>query len=400
MAPLTQTLSSNISLPPNSYIYKILSTSPRTDPLSYYQTDTLAILSSDDSLRFIDPATLNVLPDGVIKSVNESVTCLERADDLSSIIVATAGRDGLVKYWDRRSKGSVLTIQSPEKLISSIVCNNPRSFLACGTENPEDGAHESPVYIWDIRKPTTPQLTLSESHTDTITTLSLHPSHPTLLLTSSTDGLLSIFDFSQPNEEDALYQVMNHRSAVAHSGFLFPGTDIYALGTDETLSIYALQSSKEEDEEPAPRVLGDVRGPLGVEYVVKMHWVGDEVFVAGGKHSENYLDLIPLEKSPASGPLQYEFDVEKSIRLPGGHGEEIVRDVFTDVHSHTTYTCGEDGRLVAWKLSDADDNDVMAIDEPKPKKHKRKDKKDKDRDKKRKMIEEGGGKEKARYKPY
>jgi hypothetical protein len=65
---------------------------------------------------------------------------------------------------------------------------------------------------------------------------------------------------------------------------MYPGTDIYALGTDETMSFYALQSTKEDEEEPAPRAFGDVREPLGCEYLVDMHWVGDQPFVAGGKH--------------------------------------------------------------------------------------------------------------------
>jgi WD40 repeat protein len=120
----------------------------------------------------------------------------------------------------------------------------------------------------DQRNPSAPTLSLVESHTDTITSLQLHPSHPTLLLSSSTDGLVNIFDISQAEEEDALYQVVNHGSAIAHAGFMYPGTDMYALGTDETMSFYALQSQKEEEEEPTPKAFGDVREALGCEYLV------------------------------------------------------------------------------------------------------------------------------------
>jgi WD40 repeat protein len=136
----------------------------------------------------------------------------------------------------------------------------------------------------DQRNPSAPSISYVESHTDTITSLQLHPSHPSLLLSSSTDGLVNIFDISQPDEDDALFQVINHRSAIAHAGFMFPSTDIYALGTDETMSLYALQSQKEEEEEPAPRAFGDVRESLGCEYLVDMHWVGGQPFIAAGKH--------------------------------------------------------------------------------------------------------------------
>ncbi|KAF1994246.1 WD40 repeat-like protein [Amniculicola lignicola CBS 123094] len=397
MAPLTETLSSNLNLPPNSYIYKIISTAPRQDFHTYSSTDQFAVISSDDSLRFLDPATLKVLPDGILQQVNGSITCLERVDDSTSNLVATAGRDGLIKYWDKRSRTTALTIQSPNKLISSLVCNNPRNFIAAGIENPDDGPGSSPVYIWDQRKVQTPLLELIESHTDTVTSLQLHPSMPTLLLSASTDGLINIFDTSKPDEEDALYQVINHRSAVAHAGFMLPTTDIYALGTDETLSFYALQSQEEEEAEPTPKAFGDVREALGCEYLAKMHWVGDEAYLAAGKHSEGYLDLIPVEKTIQDPPLQYSYSLEKSIRLPGAHGEEIVRDVFTDVHTHTTYTCGEDGHIRAWKFADDESMDLdSAAPEQAPKRIK--DRKEKRKEKKEKRSSEGA--ETARYKPY
>jgi WD40 repeat protein len=164
--PATPGASSNVGLPPNSYIYKVISTAPRQDPLTYSKTDALAIISSDDSLRFLDPATLNVLPNGILKNVNEKVTCLERANDAPSNVVATAGRDGFIRFWDKRSRQKALEIQSrmssthqaqlfstlttttAHKLISALVCDAQRNFIAAGIENPEDGSHESPVYVW------------------------------------------------------------------------------------------------------------------------------------------------------------------------------------------------------------------------------------------------------------
>lgn len=91
--------------------------------------------------------------------------------------------------------------------------------------------------------------------------------------------------------------MINHRSAVAHAGFLYPSTNIYALGTDETVGFYALQSQDEEEEEPAPKLLGDVREKLGCEYLVKMHAVGNDVCVVAGNHRSVILEkrgLRPL----------------------------------------------------------------------------------------------------------
>ncbi|KAF3045913.1 hypothetical protein E8E12_006585 [Didymella heteroderae] len=347
----TQLFSSDIGLPTNSYIYRIISTAARTDPLNYSKTDQLAVIASDDTLRFVGPDLTTV---EVVKNANNSITCLERANDLSSNVVATAGRDGFVRYWDKRSKQKVLEIQSPSKLISSLVCNAQNNFLACGIENPDDGPHESPVYI-------------------------------------CTDGLVNIFDTSQADEDDALYQVINHGSAIAHAGFMYPSTDIFALGTDETMSFYALQSQKEEEEEPAPKAFGDVREPLSCEYLAKMHWVGSQPVLATGKHSESRLDLVLVHKN--AGVLQYEYDLSKSVRLPGAHGEEVVRDLFTDTHTQTTYTVGEDGQVRAWK-TEASADETMDIDESADAKKKEK------KDRKEKRKEKKDKKDKKRYEPY
>ncbi|KAG9202558.1 hypothetical protein G6514_004296 [Epicoccum nigrum] len=365
----TQAFNSDVGLPPNSYIYRIISTAARQDPLTYSKTDQLAIISSDDSLRFLDSSSLKV--NGVVKTANTSITCLERANDAPSNVVATAGRDGLIRYWDQRSKEKALEIQSPHKLISAIVCNAQNNFVAAGIENPEDGAHESPVYVWDQRNTSAPLRSYIDSHTDTVTSLQLHPTLPTLLLSSSTDGLVNIFDISQAEEDDALYQVINHGSAIAHAGFMYPSTDIYALGTDETMSFYALQSQKEEEEEPTPKSFGDVREPLGCD--------------------ENRMDIVSVHKG--ADVLQYDFDISKSVRFAGAHGDEIVRDLFTDTHTQTTYTVGEDSQVRAWKTEAFVDETMDVDEEADAKKKEKKERKERRKEKKEK-------KEKKRYEPY
>lgn len=74
---------------------------------------------------------------------------------------------------------------------------------------------------------------------------------------------------------------------------MFPTTDIYAMGTDETISFYALQSEKEDEVEPPPKMLGDVRERLGCEYLVGLEWVGGEPWVAAGRHRYVLDSLAP-----------------------------------------------------------------------------------------------------------
>lgn len=89
----------DLSLPKDSYIYALR------------QTNTsLAALSSDDSIRIFDPKTLQLLPSGIISRVHESVTCLETYSEDGNVL-ATAGRDGLVKCWDQRTGKAVMQFQ-------------------------------------------------------------------------------------------------------------------------------------------------------------------------------------------------------------------------------------------------------------------------------------------------
>lgn len=48
--------------------------------------------------------------------------------------------------------------------------------------------------------------------------------------------------------------------------------------------------------------------------------------------SSNDFTLYPVDKAAEGGPLNYICNPQAPIRLPGAHGEEIVRDLFTDIH--------------------------------------------------------------------
>lgn len=98
----------NLSLPPQSYVYKLTS-SP--------DVKFLAAISSDDSLRLVNRSTLQPIADGIFPKVNQSVTCLKPLKKTQGGLEAlvTAGRDGFVKFWDvRESKKCVLDFKSGE----------------------------------------------------------------------------------------------------------------------------------------------------------------------------------------------------------------------------------------------------------------------------------------------
>ena len=91
VATLTKT--SSLPLPTGSYIYRIV-------PVEGY----LAAISSDDSLRLVDPTCLqeSSSPRFSQAQAHAGVTCLEAvAHDIHAL--CTAGRDAVAKCWDLRS---------------------------------------------------------------------------------------------------------------------------------------------------------------------------------------------------------------------------------------------------------------------------------------------------------
>jgi SEL1 protein len=93
-----------ISNPAETYVYDIV-------PVG----NGLAAISSDDSLRFLDPLALENGPVHSVKKVNADVTCLSAfASEGGDVVVCTGGRDGRVVLLDPRNGSKVGEVRSGE----------------------------------------------------------------------------------------------------------------------------------------------------------------------------------------------------------------------------------------------------------------------------------------------
>ncbi|PWY80497.1 WD40 repeat-like protein [Aspergillus heteromorphus CBS 117.55] len=363
MHTLSPTASSSLSLARGHYIYSITPSSPAL----------FAAISSDDSLRVFDSNTLNHASVAAT-NIHEGVTLL-KTYDAGQQLLSTAGRDGKVKLWDLRGgkSSAVLELETSQQApVLSIACCPETNSIVAGTELT---SYQATVAFWDIRSPGQTRLQYIESHSDDVTELQYHPIHKNIVLSGSTDGLVNIYNTLITDEDDALMQVVNHGS-VHHAGFLDQET-IYALSHDENFSIYPVTNPDEQTQGPDPVQFGDLRQPLGCEYITQLFISNQGSYIAGGNKLETRLDLVPLISTPT-----WRFDQENLWRLPGAHGEEVVRSVYLDGQSHTVFTCGEDGFVRAWKPEGTGQADPQSKGDVKVP---RKDKKDK---------------EKGRYKPY
>ncbi|RDW87721.1 hypothetical protein BP5796_03415 [Coleophoma crateriformis] len=304
---LNNTSTFHVKSPADTYIYEIVADSKLGD--------ILVSISSDNCLRVLNPLDLNGPPIREIKKVIEEVTCLKF---LGESVVATAGRDGLVGLWDLRNGEKVGSVRSEQNApILSLACLSPNG-LAAGTELTN---HQATVSIWDSRNLGQTMRQYIESHSDDVTELQFHPSHPSILLSGSTDGLVNIYNTTIEDEEEALHQTINHGSSIHHAGFL-SDVDIFALSHDEKLATHKLVTNTEETvEEPLPVQYGDLRELLGGEYVANVVSRPDGAAVVGiGTHSRESFDLIHFNNSPP-----WTFAPESKVTLVGAHGSEIVR---------------------------------------------------------------------------
>ncbi|KAK5678535.1 hypothetical protein LTS10_008979 [Elasticomyces elasticus] len=312
---------SDLSTPPDTYLFALARVG-----------NCLATIGSDDALRLFDPALRSVAS---AQPRNAGLSCLKAFSDNA---FATAGRDGIIRLFDSRAKQAAQLSEPQGRSISALACHG--NVIAAGTENDKEGLGDVSVLLYDTRNPATPLRNYAESHTDTITQLAFHPSQPNILLSGSTDGLVSLFDVNQAEEEDALQQVLNPRSAVHCAGFL-TADQAYVLTMDEQFLIYPLQEPV-EGTEPTPAVdFGDLRPKLGCTYVVDMLRQPDgQPVVACGQHEQQTLSLVPLLGSD-------QWNLGQAVQLPGAHREEIVRDVL--LAEDRAYSCGEDGHVRVWK---------------------------------------------------
>ncbi|EPE30819.1 WD40 repeat-like protein [Glarea lozoyensis ATCC 20868] len=313
----------------DTYIYDIIPTEKG-----------IVTISSDNSLRLLDPLALNT-PLNTIKNVNAEITCATviRGDGESSSLVGTAGRDGKLTLIDFRcQKIGEISTQGNAAILALASFGNA---IAAGTELTN---HQASVIMWDARNLSAPVVEYVESHSDDVTEVQFHPSRPQILLSGSTDGLLNIYDTTVSDEEDALHQTINHGHSIHRCNFL-NDADIFALSHDEQFSLYELMTDVGEGiEEPAAVSFGDMRELLGGEYAANVVRRTDGSAVLGiGSHSRESFDLIQLRKHSS-----WNFVPEERVNLTGAHGSEIVRSFcFMDSHK-TVLTAGEDGQVKAW----------------------------------------------------
>ncbi|KAG9258274.1 WD40-repeat-containing domain protein [Emericellopsis atlantica] len=323
------------SLPSSDWITSLLRTS----------ATTLTSISTDGSLSLHNPAALPQGPLKSFKTTHDTISVLQPWDDN---VVATSGWNGTVTLWDfRQQKGKALDFKACDAPVLSMATHPGSQALSVGTELTH---HQASIHIFDIRAAqATPKAAYHDLHSDDITTLTYHPTRPNILLSGSTDGLVSVHDTSITDEDEMTIQTLNLNASIHTATFVGDSSIVSALSHDEKFALYDISDTRENGD--ALVDFGDLRQGLGCQYVCDVipKRDGSGAIVGCGAQDNHEFGLVFLAKGQQEG--LWTLDKSAGVGLPGGHGEEIVRDFCFFDEEQVVFTGGEDGKIKAWRPS-------------------------------------------------
>jgi WD40 repeat protein len=126
--------------------------------------------------------------------------------------------------------------------ILTFDCHQDGNVVAGGTELCGEDAH---IVYWDARNHSKPLRIHSSTHSDDITNVRFIPypidaSVSSVLLSTSTDGLVSLSNPSEEDEDEATFAVANWGTSVSQAGVVYEGSDPKSIWTSSDMETMAI----------------------------------------------------------------------------------------------------------------------------------------------------------------
>ena len=320
----------------------------------------------------------------------------QQASTSSSPLLISASLDSTVKVWDIRCNNNSnqstaaavtmkLGLQNEQALCLSLGYSG--TLCAVGTDKARISFFDLRYNNSDRRPSGALMGSYVDAHTEEITTIqfqtipqsqmsSTTPSNETktILASSSEDGLISIHDPSQPNEEDALVSVLNVGTPTRSIGFFGPNMEgIYALTGNESLSVYAWDAAQKISDvgvgggmqlrDTLSGIVDNMNGKGGssdamsdggntIEYLVGCTW-SDISTITPSRSTVSSPALHLLAGNSNGDGYIFRIDANEITpitHLKGGH-RGCIRDFCWVEEGERLITGGEDARLCEWDLT-------------------------------------------------
>ncbi|TFK74385.1 WD40 repeat-like protein [Pluteus cervinus] len=323
-----------------------------------------AISAPSNTIEIYDKSTVERIQ--ILSGHDNAITSLRVAENLIGVgskHLISSGKDGSVKVWDNRTNSHSIKLTDLGKARPLLCCDV--SFdgftVAAGTElHGEDAS----IIYWDPRQPAAPLRTHSSTHSDDVTVVSFAASSipgMKVLLSASSDGLISTSNSEEDDEDEAVLNVGNWGCSVAQAGWIYntTGLKIWASSDMETFSTWTDELEKLQDLDIRAPSIHDHGTTWVTDYLVgcKPHPSvpgGLGIFVGS---NEGDIALISNEDWTAGAPWQ--------LHTLWGNGHVgVVRSVLWDETANVVVTGGEDGKINFWPSELEDTEMEMDVDQP------------------------------------
>ncbi|KAF3428112.1 hypothetical protein E2986_10288 [Frieseomelitta varia] len=270
----------------------------------------------------------------------------------SKNILYTATNNGEITACDLRAKGKVVakfkdnTEDGKTKPLCSFDVSCDEKLVAGGTEHIAGDAF---ILFWDARHSSSKLDDRNnllggywESHMEDVVSLAFHSSKQDVLASGSTDGLINVFDLTQPSEDSALTSSLNTESSVDRIGWL--SDDNLWCTTHNSLQLWDYDEVTPYAKFNRSNIAIFQNDDPDDCYIVKFHAsnVFEQPFLLAGFSSVKGENLRCL--NVVNNRLETYYNMIGN--------KQIVRDSWLHEKSGSLVTVGEGGLINIWRPSE------------------------------------------------
>ncbi|XP_058834060.1 WD repeat-containing protein 89 [Topomyia yanbarensis] len=267
-------------------------------------------------------------------------------------LLMSCTEDGTVMLHDLRSMKPVATYhdcsEGPAKTSTSFDINENDRVLCVSTEVQKDG--DSYLLFYDIREREY-MGSYWECHSEDITNVQFHPTNPDLMASGSVDGLINVFDISQPNEDEAMQYCFNVDNSIeTFSWHLSPSEKdwISCVTTTNDFHLYDIASQDQEVQFSRENITASIRRTSSIDCnVIGAHNDSTGFFLLAGSNYNN---------GECLRSLRYE-NKRFTPHINFMHNKQIVRASVYNDKEQCLITTGEGGLITVWHCGEVNESD-------------------------------------------
>ncbi|KAF7301573.1 WD40 repeat-like protein [Mycena indigotica] len=344
-----------------------------------------------NKIHLLDPSTIRpILSLSGHDSGTTSLRVVNAVANISKPSLVSSGLDGSIQVWDERTNTYSIKMTDLGQSTGILCCDVSEDGMTVvgGTQLQGD---EAQIIYWDPRQPAAPLRRHTSTHSDNVTVLQYSPDTPNLLLSASTDGLISTSIATEDDEDEAVVHVGFWNCSVSQAGWIHSSTttgvkiwghsdmETFSTWSDEVPSQLAVLFILSDSLQLDLRQSQDIRDPSlhnhsqyewHTDYLINCHSSKTspdlKVFVGSNQGDFALLSNGDLSQPGAPWRLMNSWS--------NGHSD-VVRSLYWDEKNSVIITGGEDSKINLWNAPSSFDSagldDAMEVDSPPPDSRKR-----------------------------